>query len=594
MTGYDAPLADMRFVLHELVDVAALTGLGGNGALEAGDIDRVLDEAAKFAGRVLAPLNRPGDLAGVRLENGVVRMPDGFADAYRRFVEGGWNGVAADPAYDGQGLPNALATVLAEMWDAANMSFALCPLLTQSAIALLAAHGSGDQKAAYLAKLVSGEWSGAMCMTESQAGSDVGGLTTRAVRNGDHYLLTGTKIFVTYGDHDMAENIVYMVLARTPDAPAGSRGVSLFLVPKVMVGADGALGVHNDIGVSSIERKLGIHASPTCTLAFGEGDGAVGYLVGAENQGIACMFTMMNEARLAVGLQGVAIAERAYQRARAYAVERRQGTRLSDGEPARLIDHADVRRMLMTMKAQIEAMRALACHVAAEGDVARRHPDTEAREASQRRVALLTPVIKAYCSDTGFEVASLGIQVHGGMGYIEETGAAQDLRDARVVMIYEGANGIQALDLARRKLMADDGRAIGEFLGRLADTTARVAAAGGELTGFAGPLGSAATALESATRWLRETWDHDPDSAAAGATDFLRMLGLVACGQMMAEAAMVAGERLAENNADGTFYRTKQATARFYIDRLLPQAAALLGPITSGAATLAALGDDDV
>ena len=594
MTGYDAPLADMRFVLHELVDAAALTGLGGHGALEAGDIDRVLDEAAKFAGRVLAPLNRPGDLAGVRLENGVVRMPDGFADAYRRFVEGGWNGVAADPAYDGQGLPNALATVLAEMWDAANMSFALCPLLTQSAIALLAAHGSGDQKAAYLAKLVSGEWSGAMCMTESQAGSDVGGLTTRAVRNGDHYRLKGTKIFVTYGDHDMAENIVYMVLARTPDAPAGSRGVSLFLVPKVMVGADGALGVHNDIVVSSIEHKLGIHASPTCTLAFGEGDGAVGYLVGAENQGIACMFTMMNEARLAVGLQGVAVAERAYQRARAYAAERHQGTRLSDGEPARLIDHADVRRMLMTMKAQIEAMRALACHVAAEGDVARRHPDTEAREASQRRVALLTPVIKAYCSDTGFEVASLGIQVHGGMGYIEETGAAQDLRDARVVMIYEGANGIQALDLARRKLMADDGRAIGEFLARLADTTARVAAAGGELTGFAGPLGSAATALESATRWLRETWDHDPDSAAAGATDYLRMLGLVACGQMMAEAAMVAGERLAENTADGTFYRTKQATARFYIDRLLPQAAALLGPITSGAATLAALGDDDV
>ncbi len=593
MTGYDAPLADMRFVLHELVDAAALTGLGGGGTLDAGDIDRVLDEAAKFAGRVLAPLNQPGDLAGVRLENGVVRMPDGFADAYRRFVEGGWNGVAADPAYDGQGLPNALATVLAEMWDAANMSFALCPLLTQSAIALLAAHGSGDQKAAYLAKLVSGEWSGAMCMTESQAGSDVGALTTRAVPSGDHYRLTGTKIFVTYGDHDMAENIVYMVLARTPDAPAGSRGVSLFLVPKLMVGAGGSLGVHNDIVVNSIERKLGIHASPTCTLAFGEGDGAVGYLVGAENQGIACMFTMMNEARLAVGLQGVAVAERAYQRARAYAVERRQGTRLGDGEPARLIDHPDVRRMLMTMKAQIEAMRALACHVAAQGDVARRHPDTEAREASARRVALLTPVIKAYCGDTGFEVASLGIQVHGGMGYIEETGAAQDLRDARIVMIYEGANGIQALDLARRKLMADDGRAIGEFLGRLADTTARVGAAGGEVTAFAGPLGSAATALGAATVWLRESWGHDPESAAAGATDYLRMLGLVAGGQMMAEAAIVAGERLAECAANGAFYRAKEATARFYIDRLLPQAEALLGPITSGAATLAGLGDDD-
>ena len=594
MTGYDAPLADMRFVLHELVDAATLTGLGGNGALEAGDIDRVLDEAAKFAGRVLAPLNRPGDLAGARLANGVVRMPDGFADAYRRFVAGGWNGVAADPAYDGQGLPNAVATVLAEMWDAANMSFALCPLLTQSAIALLAAHGSDDQKAAYLAKLVSGEWSGAMCMTEPQAGSDVGALTTRAVRNRDHYRLKGTMIFVTYGDHDMAENIVYMVLARTAGAPAGSRGVSLFLVPKVMVGADGALGVHNDIKLLSIEHKLGIQASPTCTLAFGEGDGAVGYLVGEENHGIACMFTMMNEARLAVGLQGVAVAERAYQRARAYAVERRQGTRLGDGKPARLIDHPDVRRMLMIMKAQIEAMRALACHVAAEGDVARRHADAETRAASARRVGLLTPVIKAYCGDTGFEVASLGVQVHGGMGYIEETGAAQDLRDARIVMIYEGANGIQALDLARRKLMADDGRAIGEFLARLADTTARVEVAGDGLTGFAGPLGSAATALESATRWLRETWGHDPESAAAGATDYLRMLGLVACGQMMAEAAIVAGERLAESNAGDTFYRTKQATARFYIDRLLPQAEALLGPITSGAATLAALGDDDV
>ena len=593
MTGYEAPLADMRFVLHEMVDASALTGLDGDGALDADDIDRVLDEAAKFAGRVLAPLNQPGDIAGARLENGVVRMPDGFADAYRRFAEGGWNGVAADPAFGGQGLPNAVATIIAEMWDAANMAFSLCPLLTQSAIALLAAHGSDAQKAAYLAKMVSGEWSGAMCMTEPQAGTDVGALTTRAMRNGDHYLLTGTKIFVTYGDHDMAENIIYMVLARTPDAPAGSRGVSLFLVPRVMVGADGALGAHNDIKLASIEHKLGIQASPTCTLAFGDGAGAVGYLIGEENHGIACMFTMMNEARLAVGLQGVAIAERAYQRARAHAIERRQGARLSDGAPARLIDHADVRRMLMTMKAQIEAMRALVCHVAAEVDVAERHPDAETRAASARRVGLLTPVIKAYCSDIGFDVASLGVQVHGGMGYIEETGAAQDLRDARIAMIYEGANGIQALDLARRKLIADDGRAIGEFLGGLAETTARIDAANGELACLGAPLGQATTALETATGWLRETWDSDPESAAAGATEFLRMLGLVACGQMMAEAALVAGVRIAESNADGAFYRTKRATARFYIERLLPQAAALLGPITSGAATLATLGDDD-
>ncbi len=591
MSDYAAPLADIRFVIHDLLGLEGIARLPGLEAAEADLVDQVLDEAGRFAIGVLAPLDRSGDEEGARIENGVVRVPTGFAEAYGRFVAGGWNGLALDPAHGGQGLPGLVASAVSEMWHGASYSFALCPMLTQGAVALLAAHGSETQKRQFLDKLVSGAWSGTMCMTEPQAGSDIGALTVRAVRDGDGYRLSGTKIFVSYGDHDMVENIVHMVLARTPDAPPGVRGISLFVVPKFLVGADGSPGPRNDLRPVAIERKLGIHASPTCTMALGESEGAVGYLIGEENRGIEYMFTMMNAARLSVGLGSVGLAERAYQRASAYAFERRQGRRLADGAPARLADHADVRRMLLIMKSQIEAVRALCYGVAAESDTARRHPDAEARARSQRRVDLLTPVVKAYCSDTGFEVASLAVQVHGGMGYVEETGAAQHLRDSRIAMIYEGTNGIQALDLVRRKLALDEGRAVGEFAAGLAELDTRLAAAGADLAPIRARLAEAAGALGEATQWLRASWADDPDSAAAGATEYLRMFGLVACGQTMAESALVAARRI-DAGDDAPFYRAKRTTARFYAERILPQAAALLGPITSGAATLAALDDD--
>ncbi|MEE8533912.1 MAG: acyl-CoA dehydrogenase [Alphaproteobacteria bacterium] len=591
MTGYTAPLRDMRFVLHEVVGLDEVARLPGCEEATPDLVDQVLEEAGKFASGVLAPLNETGDREGTRLENGVVRTPAGFADAYQKFVAGGWNGLPFDPGHGGQGLPWLVSTAVSEMWFSANMAFGLCPLLTQGAVELLAGHGSNEQKELYLDKLTSGEWSGTMCMTEPQAGSDVGAINTRAVRDGEGWRITGAKTFITYGDHDMAANIVHMVLARTAGAPPGIRGVSLFVVPKLIVGSDGAPGPRNDVRVVSLEHKLGINASPTCVMAFGDSDGAAASLVGEENRGIEYMFMMMNNARLGVGLQGVAMAERAYQRAHAYARERRQGRRLSDGEPARLVDHADVRRMLMTMKAQAEAMRALACRVAADIDVARRHADAEARDAARRRVDLLTPVVKAYCSDTGFELASLGVQVHGGMGYIEETGAAQHLRDARIAMIYEGANGIQALDLARRKLQLEDGRAMQEYLAGLGALDHRLDAADEALAPLRARLGEAAKALDAATRWFAATWPKDADGAAAGATDYLRLFGLTACGEMMAEAALKASERVRANDADADFYRAKMATARFFAERILPLAPALLGPITAGAGTLTGLGD---
>ncbi|MFQ5783536.1 MAG: acyl-CoA dehydrogenase [Alphaproteobacteria bacterium] len=589
MTDYAAPLADMRFVLHELLDLEAMARLSGSEDLTRDLVDQVLDEAARFATGVLAPLNATGDRQGSRIENGVVRTPDGFADAYRRFVEAGWNGLCCDPAYGGQGLPQALATTVVEMWTSANMAFALCPLLTQGAIKLLAAHGSEEQKTRYLEKLVSGEWTGTMCMTEPQAGSDVGALKTRAVRDGDHYRIRGTKVFITYGEHDMADNIVHMVLARTPGAPDGVRGVSLFLVPKLLPGEGGLPGPRNDLKALSIEHKLGINASPTCVMAFGEEDGAIGYLIGEENRGIACMFTMMNSARIDVGLQGIAVAERAYQRALAYARDRHQGRRLADGAPARIIDHADVRRMLFVMRAQVEVMRALALGLAADMDMARRHPDPDERALRQRRVDLLTPVVKAYCSDVGFEAASLGLQVHGGMGYIEETGAAQDLRDVRIAMIYEGANGIQALDLARRKLTGDDGRAVHEYLAGLRRLDSRLASAGEALAPLRAPLAAAAGALDAATSWLLDAWPREPDAAAAGASEYLRLFGLTACGETMAEAAIKSAEALAAGEGDAAFYRGKLASARFFAERLLPQAPALVAALTSGAETLGAI-----
>ncbi|HEX3208543.1 MAG TPA: acyl-CoA dehydrogenase family protein, partial [Geminicoccaceae bacterium] len=480
MTAYAPPLAEIRFVLEHLAGLEELGRLPGLEAATADVVDQILDEAARFAVNELLPLNARGDRERARLEAGAVRTPEGFKEAYRKFVDGGWHGLQLPPEWGGQGLPWTVATAVWEMWNSANLSFCLCPILTQAGVELLLRHGTEAQRQRYLPKLVSGEWTGTMCLTEPQAGSDVGALRTRAVREGDHYRIRGTKIFITYGEHDLAENTIHMVLARTPDAPAGTRGISLFLIPKFLVEVDGSLGARNDLRCVSLEHKLGIHAAPTCVMSFGDQQGAIGWLVGEEQGGMQAMFTMMNTARLAVGLEGLALAERAYQGALAYARDRVQGRRRSGGTeaPTRIIEHPDVRRMLVTMKTEIEAMRALAYSAAAALDRSIREPDAGRRAEAEGRLALLIPLVKAWCTDLGFEIASSALQVHGGMGYIEETGIAQHLRDARIAMIYEGTNGIQALDLAGRKLRLAEGALPWQLFAELREDLAALAPGG--------------------------------------------------------------------------------------------------------------------
>ncbi len=590
MTDYTAPLADMRFALREIAGIAEIAALPGCEQASDDLVDAVLEEAGKLAGGVLAPLNRAGDEQGSRLENGVVRTPEGFKEAYRHYVEGGWNALPFAPEHGGQGLPIAVATAVAEMWNAANMSFALCPLLNVGAVEALTAHGSPEQQRLYLPKLISGEWTGTMNLTEPQAGSDVGALRTRAVREGEHYRIAGQKIFITYGEHDMAENIVHLVLARLPDAPPGTKGISLFLVPKFMVGTDGSLGQRNDVRCVSLEHKLGIHASPTCVLAYGDNGGAIGFLVGEENRGMECMFTMMNNARLNVGLQGVAIAERAYQQARDFARQRVQGRPVTAEAAGAypIIHHPDVRRMLLLMRAQTEAMRALAYYAAGAIDRARHHPEDAARERQQRRVDLLIPAVKAWCTDLGVEIASLGVQVHGGMGFIEETGAAQHLRDARIAPIYEGTNGIQANDLVGRKLLRDRGAAAGELIAEMRATERALAdKPGDDLAALAQPLAAALDAVEEATAWMVEHGESDPPRALAGAVPYLKQLGTVTGGWLMATSALAATAGLRARAGDAGFNEAKLVTARFYAEHILPAAPALLPAITGGGTVMA-------
>lgn len=593
MNGYAAPIKDMRFLLEAVVGLDEVRRLPGCEEATPELLDAVLEEASKLAGEVLAPLNQPGDRQGSRLENGIVRTPDGWAEAYAKFVEGGWPGVPFDAAHGGQALPWTAATPLAEMWSSANLSFSLCPMLSVGAAEVLAIHGTEAQKELYLKPLVEGRWTGTMNLTEPQAGSDLGQVRTRAVRDGGHYRLTGQKIYITYGDHDIAENIVHLVLARTPDAPAGVRGISLFIVPKRMVGADGGLGAHNDVHCVSLERKMGIHASPTCVMAYGDQGGAVGYLVGEENRGLEYMFTMMNNERLGVGLQGVATAERAYQLARDHALSRVQGRDAAtgkDGVP--IIRHPDVRRMLMTMRALTEATRALAYQTAVLLDRARRHPDEAERRTSQSLVDFLTPVVKAWSTDVACEVASLGVQIHGGMGFVEDSGAAQLFRDARITPIYEGTNGIQARDLVGRKLLREGGETARRFEADVRALDAALARAGGEdMAAIRRALAEGVQALADATTWLLSAGKKDALGPAAGATHYLALVGIVAGGWMMARSALAAANGAAAGH-DGAFLASKRATARFYADKILPQAGALLATIRSGSASTMALADD--
>ncbi|HIJ42435.1 MAG: acyl-CoA dehydrogenase [Rhodospirillales bacterium] len=590
MTAYAAPLTDMRFVIGELAGLAEIAALPGLGDTSPELVDAILDEAGKFGAEVLAPLNRPGDIAGCGFNEGLVRTPEGFKEAYGQFVEGGWNGLPFDPEYGGHGLPWLVSAAVSEIWNAANMALALCPLLTQGAAEMLIVHGSSELKSRYLRKLVSGEWTGTMNLTEPQAGSDLGQTRCKAVRKDGRYLISGQKIFITYGDHDLTENIIHTVLARTPDAPPGVKGLSLFVVPKFLLNEDGSLGERNDLRCLSIEHKLGINASPTCVMSYGDGGGASGFLIGEETRGIEYMFTMMNNARLAVGLEGVAIAERAYQQARDYARARVQGRLLGGGDPApvAIVNHPDVRRMLLFMKAGTEAARALAYHVAASLDLARRHPDEAVRRDRRSQIDLLTPVIKAWCTDTAIEVANTGIQVHGGMGYIEETGAAQHLRDARIAAIYEGTNGIQALDLVGRKVARDKGAAATAFIATVGALGRQCGNAGGDdLTVIARRLLTGVEALGKATDWLVETYPRDPRAVAAGAVHYLRLFGIVAGGWLMARAALRATAKLVGGD-DAEYLRGKVITARFFADQYLLQAEMLATLFTEGLSSVQA------
>ncbi|HSO05607.1 MAG TPA: acyl-CoA dehydrogenase [Pelomicrobium sp.] len=589
---YTAPLQDMRFALNELAGLAEIAALPGCEEAAADVVDAILEEAAKFAGGVLAPLNAAGDQEGSRLTDGGVVTPAGFAEAYRAFTESGWAGLDADPRFGGQGLPHLVAYPVHEMWKAANLSFSLCPMLTNGAVKAILHHGTEAQQALYLPKMVSGEWTGTMNLTEPQAGSDLSAVRTKATPAGDHYLIQGTKIFITWGDHDMADNVVHLVLARLPDAPEGVKGISLFIVPKFLPQADGSVGEPNDVRVVSLEHKLGIHASPTAVMAFGDHGGAIGYLVGERNRGLEYMFTMMNHARLAVGLEGVGVAERAYQQALAYARERVQGRPIGHQGTERvpILHHPDVRRMLLNMKATTEAMRALAYFAAAQMDKAERHPDPAARREAQALTDLLTPVVKGWCTESAIEIASIGIQVHGGMGYVEETGAAQHLRDARITTIYEGTTGIQAGDLVGRKVARDGGRTAKALIGAMrGEARALSAAADEKLAPIAESLGQGIDALEQATAWVAQTYAQDPATVAAGSVPYLKLFGVVSGGWLHARAARAARAQLQDPASDAGFLEAKITTARYYADHLLPQAGALAHQAMRGAASVMAL-----
>ena len=591
MSEYKAPLRDMHFVLQELAGLAEVAKLPGCEEINAELVDQILEESAKFASGVLSPLNKPADKEGSKWDKGKVTTPKGFKEAYRQFVEAGWNALQAPAEHGGQGLPKIVSTPVVEMWKSANLSFSLVTMLTAGAVEALILRGTEEQKRQYLPKMIEGSWTGTMNLTEPQAGSDLALVRTKAVREGDHYRVSGQKIFITYGEHDLAENIVHLVLGRVEGAPEGVRGISLFLVPKFLVNADGSPGQRNEVQCASIEHKLGIHASPTAVLVY---ENAVGYLVGEENRGLEYMFIMMNLARFAVGMEGLAISERAYQQALAYAKERVQSRDVAGGGKAvTIIHHPDVRRMLMSMKSQTEAMRALAYVVAAAVDKSLRHPDKEERARNQAFVDLMIPIVKGWFTETGIEVASTGIQVHGGMGFIEETGAAQHLRDARITTIYEGTTGIQANDLIGRKIAREGGATAKEVIGVMRAVEAELGKAAGEDMAATREVFSAAlTAAEECVSWMVITYGNDIKAAHAGAVPFLKLMGIVCGGWQMARAALVARQRLSEGKGDKSFYEAKIKTARFYADHILTQAPGLRNTIVHGAAGVMALAED--
>jgi alkylation response protein AidB-like acyl-CoA dehydrogenase len=565
---YHAPLKDMRFVLKYISGLEEIARLPGYEHATPDVAEAVLEEAARLAQEVWAPTNAPGDKQGLKFEGGAVKTPDGFKDAYKKFQEGGWNGLTCAQDHGGQGLPVCLGMAADEMWQAANLALGLCPLLTHAAIEAVEKHGTEKDKALYLEKLISGVWTGTMHLTEPQAGTDLAAIRTVAKKNGDYYLMKGQKIFITWGEHDFTDNIIHLVLARVDGLPEGNDGLGLFIVPKFLPD-----GKRNDVKAVSLEHKLGIHASPTCVMSYGEQGGAVAYLTGEEGAGLRNMFTMMNNARISVGLQGVAMGERAYQHALSYAKERAQGTKLGDksGKRVAIINHADVRRMLLTMKANTEAARALTYYAGAMIDRMKKGDKDAAA-----RMELLTPLVKAWSTDMAVETASLGVQVHGGMGFIEETGAAQYYRDARILPIYEGTNGIQSNDLVFRKVLRDGGAEAKRFMGEMKDFIAAVP--GDEISGA---LAKAVAALEETTAWLLGNAKADTESVAASAQPYQRQFSVTAAGYMMARMARAAREELS-SGGDTEFLNAKLLTARFFAEALLPQVHGLAPAVMGG------------
>ncbi|MGI8937238.1 MAG: acyl-CoA dehydrogenase [Iamia sp.] len=586
MSDYVAPIEDIRFAIEGLVDLDGLTKLEPYGEVDADSVAAVLEEFGRLMSEVWAPTNAPGDQNGATIDGHEVTTAEGFKEAYKAYADAGWGAVPFEPEYGGGGFPWVVGIAMQEMLNSANMALAMAPLLTQGAIDAILFHGSEEQRELYLTRMVSGEWAGSMNLTEPEAGSDVGALRTKAVPQDDGtYRITGQKIYITFGEHDLTDNIVHLVLARTPDAPTGTKGISCFIVPKFLVDEDGSIGERNDVKVVSLEHKMGIKASPTCTLSYGDdGEGAIGYLIGEENAGMRYMFTMMNNARLGVGVEGMGLAIRSYQQAVAFAHERRQGYApdAPRGEKSLIVDHPDVRRMLLTMRSTVEGMRALCYKVAEHIDLAKHATDEADRTEAQEIVDLLIPLAKSWCTDESERVTSIGIQVHGGMGYIEETGAAQHYRDAKITQIYEGTNGIQAMDLVGRKMPMRGGAVFTDQIARMRATVADLEGSGDDLAAIHDELAKAVDAAETAGRWLMEQGMADPVVALSAASPFQRLLSLTVVGWLMGQQALLASQRLEAGDGDAEFLGQKVLTARFFARNVLPEVHGLVAPATSG------------